>query len=296
LCLWLSPAEAAELRVRKELLIQQADRALITATGRFDHVKDTVNTLQADCDLHAPVRVHEIRVAVVAEFMNACSTALDPEQVKGFTRDADGQIEGVFRVWFEHPGKKDEILTEEEPLAPYRSSNPPHAVEIHPVVRVRVRATEYTFFDVIRAIEKDGQVYKAKGTAALRALVKRKVTVQEFDGSDGEEYVSIESGCCLPNYFRLQAVLRSTPKKTNDGHWALMDIMDGQTPVARGIRLFSIEGTKADAALKGLKMNARFSFWVITRLDLSKVLKAADEGGGEPVRLPFEFVLLAIEE
>ncbi len=30
--LWLSPAEPAELRVRKELLIKQADQALITAT------------------------------------------------------------------------------------------------------------------------------------------------------------------------------------------------------------------------------------------------------------------------
>jgi len=123
--LWLSPAEPAELRVRKELLIKQADRALITATGRFDHVKETVNSLQADCDLHAPVRVHEIKVAVVGEFMNACSTPLDPEQVKQWTKEADGQIEGVFRVWFEHPGKKDEILTEEEPLAPLQELQPP---------------------------------------------------------------------------------------------------------------------------------------------------------------------------
>ncbi len=294
--LWLAPAEPAELRVRKELLVQQADRALITATGRFDHVKEAVNSLQADCDLHAPVRVHEIKVAVVGEFMNACSTALDPAEVTQWTKEADGQIDGVFRVWFEHPGKKDDVLTEEEPVGPYRSSNPPHAVEIHPIVRIRVGGTEHKFFDAIRAIEKDGQAFKAKGTAALRTLLKRKIAIQAFDGSDGEEYISIESGCCLPNYFRLEAVLKATPKKTDDGHWAVMDILDGQTTLARGIRLFSIEGTKVDTAFKGLKKNTRFSFWAITRLDLSQVVKAADENGGEPFRLPFELVLLAIEE
>jgi len=48
--------------------------------------------------------------------------------------------------------------------------------------------------------------------------------------------------------------------------------------------------------LKGLKKSARFSFWGITRLDLSQVLKAADENGREPFRLPFEFVLLAVEK
>ncbi len=293
--LWLSPAEPAELRVRKELLVQQADRALITATGRFDHVKQAVNSLQADCDLHAPVRVHEIKVAVVGEFMNACSTNLDPEQVKQWTKEADGHIDGVFRVWFEHPGKKDDVLTEEEPLAPYKSSNPPHAVEIHPITRVVVGEKAYIFLDTIRTIEKGGQVFKAKTAKTVGWLLRRKVTVQEYDGLNGEPFISIDSGGSLPNYFRLRAALKSAPKKTEDGHWALIDVLDGRKVIHRNVRLFSIERTKADTTFRGLRKSATMTFWGITRMDLSKVLKILEEDGGDPIQIPFEFVLLAIE-
>ncbi len=289
---WQSGAGASELRLRKELVKQQANRALIATHGRFDHVKSTVNGLDADCDLHAPVRVDEIKVAVVSEFMNACSTGLKPAQAEGLTQNDAAEIVGVFRIWFEHPGKKDDVLTEEEELAPYTTSNPAHAIEIHPVVR----AGGQDFFTAIGPIEKEGKQYKAKGPTQLRMLLKRKVTIQEFDGQDGDLYVSVESGCCLANYFRLDAVLTSAPKKTEDGHLATVDIVLGQTVVTRGLRLFSIAGTAADTALKPLKKNAKLTFWGITRMDGKKVLQALEDSPGESIPIPLEFVLLAVEE
>lgn len=289
--LWFSTAEPAELRIRKELVAKQADRALITVSGQFDHVKNSVNSLEKDCDLHAPVRAKEIMVAVVGEFMNACSTGLAPGEVRELTSTADAQIEGVFRIWFEHPGKKDEVLTEEEEVPPYKNANPPHAVEIHPITRVGNRE----FYDTVRAIEKGGRQYKAKGPSQLRTLMKRKVMVQEFDGQDGEAYVSIDSGCCLANYFLLQAILRSAPDGTPDGHSGAVDVMDGQKVVAKGIRVFSIEKTAADTAFKALKKNRKFSFWGITRIDGAKLLKAIDDDGGDPISIPVEFVILAID-
>ena len=285
-------AEGSELRLRKELVKKQADRALIVTHGRFDHVKDTVNGLDADCDLHAPVRVDEIKVAVVSEFMNACSTGLKPQQVKDLTENGAAEIAGVFRIWFEHPGKKDEVLTEEEPLAPYKTSNPAHAIEIHPVVR----AGGQDFFAAIGPIEKDGKRYAAKGPKQLRTLLKRKVTIQEFDGEDGESYVSIESGCCLANYFRLEAVLTSAPKKTDDGHSAVVNIVSGETVVSSGLRIFSITGTDADTTFKALKKNAKFTFWGITRMDGKRILQALEDNPGESMPIPVEFVLLAIEK
>lgn len=289
---WASSAKAAELRIRKELVAKQTDRALITVRGRFDHVKHSVNSLEKDCDLHAPVRTKEIMVAVVGEFMNACSTDLDPEEVRGRTSSADAEIEGVFRIWFEHPGKKDEVLSEEEGVSAYTDSNPPHAVEIHPITRVGNRE----FYDTVRAIEKDGKQYKAKGPGQLRTLLKRKVTVQEYDGQDGEPYISIDSGCCLPNYFRLKAIAKSAPKPTEDGNLVVVDILEGQKVVAKGIRVFSIEKTEADTAFKKLKKNSRFSFWGITRIDGATLLEAIDEHGGNSINIPVEFVLLAIDE
>lgn len=286
------PAEGSDLRLRKALVTRQSDRALAVTHGLFDHVKDRVNYLEDDCDLHAPVRVDEIKVAVVGEFMNACSTGVKPAEVKDLTKDSPAEITGVFRIWFEHPGKKDEILTEEEPLAPYKTSNPAHAVEIHPIVR----AAGQDFFAAIGPIEYDGKLYKAKGPKQLRTLLKRRVTIQEFDGEDGELYVSIESGCCLPNYFRLDAVLASSPKKTADGYSATVDITSGGTPIAQGLRVFSIEGTNANVAFKALKKKSKLTFWGITRMDGKKILQAAEDNPGESRPIPVEFVLLAIEK
>lgn len=152
------PLEASELRLRKELIARQAQRVLIVAHGRFDHVKDSVNSLSQDCDLHAPVRVEEIKVAVVSEFMNACSTGLKPAEVKAFNDHAPVEIAGVFRIWFEHPGKKDQVLSEEDTLDEYHNSNPPHAIQIHPVVRAGGR----TFTDAIAPIEKMASSSKQK--------------------------------------------------------------------------------------------------------------------------------------
>ncbi len=286
-----SLVDAAELRLRKGLVEQRADRALITVAARFDHVKSTVNTLDKDCDLHAPIRTEEIRVAVVGEFMNACSTGLDPAEVRRWTASGEEKIEGVLRIWFEHPGDKNEVLTEEKPLAAYSSSNPPHAVEVHPITRVGDRS----FLSAIGPVQKDGQVFKAKGPQQLTSLLRRKITVQEYDGQDGEEYLSIESGCCLPNYFRLSAVFRSAPKATQDGRSAVVDLVSGQKVLAARIRMFSIDGTTANEAFGKLKTGTRFIFWGITRLDAAKLLKAAEDGTGESMPIPVEFVLLAIE-
>lgn len=289
--LLLPLANASELRIRKELLEKQADRALITVKGRFDHVKDTVNSLEKDCDLHAPIRAQKIRLAIVGEFMNACSKGIKPAEVRQLTKTTAVEIEGVFRVWFEHAGKKDEVLTEEEPLAAYTSPNPPHAVEIHPIVRVGQKK----FFHTIGPIEKEGRFYRAKTAKTLAAYLKRKITLQEFLGSDGEEYVSIESGGSLPNYFRLNAELASAPKQTADGHEALVDVLDGDQPVTRSLRVMSIAGTAADADFNGLSKGKQFTFWGISRLNLQKVLDALEESPGEPIAIPIELVILAVE-
>lgn len=130
----------------------------------------------------------------------------------------------------------------------------------------------------------------------LQTLIKRKVTIQEFDGEDGEEYVSIESGCCRANYFKLSAVLASTPKKIDDGFMAFADILSGQKVVAPGLRLFSIDGTQANTTFKTLKKNAKLSFWAITRMNGTRILQILEDNPGESTRVPVEFVLLDVQK
>ncbi len=282
--------DGAELRIRKSLLEGQKNRALISVSGKFDHVKPQVNSLAKDCDLHAPIKTADIWVAVVGEFMNACATSLDPKDVTKWTANAPAQIQGVFRIWFEHPGKSNEVMSEEEGAPVYTGSNPPHAVEIHPITKVGQKS----FLSAIKSVEKDGQFLSANGVQQAKRLKNRKVSVNEYDGKDGEEFVLISSGCCLPNYFHLRGVLKSTPENSEDGTVANINILDGNKAALKDIRLFSIEGTAAHSGLKAMKKGDKFDFWAITRLDLGQVLDAIQSNEGDDMNIPFEFVLLAI--
>jgi len=284
----IGSADGAELRIRKELLVQQSDRALITVTGRIESV-ETVREKE-DCSVQASIRVEEIRVAVVGEWINACSTKLEPTEIAALSENGAVPIEGVFRIWFERAGGKDDVLSEEHEVGPSSDSRPKHAIEIDPVVLVGQRQ----FYDTVRAMEWFD--FDVHGTPALQRLLKRKVTIEGYEADDGMPYVAIESGGSLPNHFQLKAVLKSRPTKTEDGYSASIDIMDKQKTIASGIRVFTIGGTKANDSLKSLKRNAEFSFWGITRLDGKKALKALEDDAGYHIPIPLEFVLLDIHK
>lgn len=284
----IGSAHSAQLRIRKELLVQQSDRALITVTGRVEYV-DTISE-KGDCGVQAAIRVSEIKVAVVGEWINACSTKLEPNEITALAEHGEVPIEGVFRIWFERGGSKDDVLSEEHELEPYTDANPKHAIEIDPVVLVAQRQ----FYDSVRAME--WYDFNVHGPPALQRLLKRKVTIESYEADDGTSYVSIESGGSLPNHFQLKAILRSRPTKTEDGYTAVIDIQDKQKTVVSGIRIFSIGGTKANDALKSLKKNAEFSFWGITRIDGKKALKAVEDDAGYHIPIPLEFVLLDIHK
>ncbi|WP_447978991.1 hypothetical protein [Candidatus Nitrospira bockiana] len=278
--------DAAQLRIRKDLVVQQADRSLVNATGRVERISEIAE--KGDCELVATLRVNEIKLPVVGEFINACSTRLDPHAIQAQSEHGDVPIDGVFRIWFEFPGGRDDVFSEEHQMVETTDAQGRHAVEIHPVVRLGAQA----FHDTIRAME--WVDFKAHGVPAFQRLIKRKVTIEEYTAEDGTEYVAIESKGALPNYFHLKAVLRGQAKRTPDGLWAVVDIMDKHKPLASGVRLFSIAGTKADEMLKSMKKNAEFSFWGITRFDGRKILKIVDEDSGYHIPIPLEFVLLDI--
>jgi hypothetical protein len=284
----IDSADSAQLRIRKELLIQQSDRALITVTGRIESVETVPE--KEDCSVQASIRGTEIRVAVVGEWINACSTKLELNEITALSENGPVPIEGVFRIWFERAGGKDDVLSEELERGPSSDSHPKHAIEIDPVVLVGQRQ----FYDTVRAMEWFD--FNVHGTPALHRLLKRKVTIDGYESDDGTPYVAIESGGSLPNHFQLKAVLKSKPMKTEDGYSASIDIMDKQKTIASGIRIFTIGGTKANDSLKSLKRNAEFSFWGITRLDGKKALKALEDDAGYHIPIPLEFVLLDIHK
>lgn len=284
----IDSADSAQLRIRKELLIQQSDRALITVTGRIESVETVPE--KEDCSVQASIRGTEIRVAVVGEWINACSTKLELNEITALSENGPVPIEGVFRIWFERAGGKDDVLSEELERGPSSDSHPKHAIEIDPVVLVGQRQ----FYDTVRAMEWFD--FNVHGTPALHRLLKRKVTIDGYESDDGTPYVAIESGGSLPNHFQLKAVLKSKPMKTEDGYSASIDILDKQKTIASGIRIFTIGGTKANDSLKSLKRNAEFSFWGITRLDGKKALKALEDDAGYHIPIPLEFVLLDIHK
>src|SRR3569623_1056735 len=88
---FIESVDGAQIRVRKELLVRQSDRALITVTGRVEYV-ETVSEKE-DCSVQAAIRIPEIKVAVVGEWINACSTKLEPTEIAALTENGEVPIE-----------------------------------------------------------------------------------------------------------------------------------------------------------------------------------------------------------
>jgi hypothetical protein len=229
-------------------------------------------------------------VAVVGEWINACSTKLEPTEIAALTENGEVPIEGVFRIWFEWAGGKDDVLSEENEVGPYSDSNPKHAIEIDPVVLVGQRQ----FYDTVRAMEWFD--FNVHGMPALQRLLKRKVTIDGYDADDGTSYVAIESGGSLPNHFQL----KSRPEVETDedrGRLLGRDRYHGQAEDRcawhPGVHDRRYEGQRF---AQKLEEECEFSFWGITRLDGKKALKALEDDAGYHIPIPLEFVLLDIHK
>ena len=114
------------------------------------------NSPKDDGDLHIAGRAPEVKLAMVAEIMNAASQqpAVDTvhQAEKGPQRTLP--VTGVWRLWCEHGGESEQIQGKALSPSRFTTTNPPHVFQIHPLTKVDARS----IVDSIHPVEG----YKAK--------------------------------------------------------------------------------------------------------------------------------------
>jgi hypothetical protein len=136
-----------ELRLRKTFIEQFKNRVTITGPFIVDKAHAQPNPGSKDGDLHIAGRSSAIKLASVAEIMNAAS---EPAAVDAI-HDAEGTgiavtMTGVWRIWAEHGGETSH--RQGAALEPFTTTNPDHLFEIHPVLRVGTHSTTATLLPI----------------------------------------------------------------------------------------------------------------------------------------------------
>ena len=245
-----------------------------------------------------PAEQIEIQLPVVAEMVNA---RLEPDTVATLERSSQGQkvlMTGVWRIWFEHLGKEDQI--QGNPVDVPATSNPAHLFEIHPITNFAGNDLLTSFTDI-----KGYTAYPAH--VAFPFYEKVAATIQASDGA-----ISIASGEGKYNYAEFVMELAGTAACTDSGGtkvscddgeakslFVLADVFelreDGEDPVTADARQDGIRSRHRSCNPSCRTHESR----QVTRIGhpaREPVGSDADVAGTEATRthLPYEMIIVAV--
>src|SRR5262245_3531981 len=172
-------SRAATLALNKDFVKKVKARATLPVSLHVDvHPKNPHGIKKGadDGDIHMGGRADEIRLPLVAEIMNARSETEALTLLNQTTGNQPVDAAGVWRIWFEHPGKDAQVQGKKVPVP--ESSNPDHVFELHPLTVFDGADLK----DSLRPIsegEKEFQAYPAN--TAFPKYEKLKATVKAND-------------------------------------------------------------------------------------------------------------------
>lgn len=290
---------AAELRLRESLLQQQRDRVSISITAVVDHIGTDAHELDEDCDLHVPLRTREILVPLLGELKNACSRPAGVSRTHWRDRIYDEThgravpVDGVFRMWLEHPPTGTTVQTEAARVPWYPHSNPDHQVELHPITRIG----SLDFLPHFKLIENEGEVFDGFSATNLPTVLGKKINIRRMT-IDGEPYIRVNGTKTGFNHWRLRARVVTASETLPDGIRIRLDILSATgnqvVPGALGIPAVALAGTVAHTEAQSLNPGIIIRFQALIRMNVGAVLDAVTTTAQE-IGLPVEFVLLDVE-
>ena len=296
----LLPVDAlgAELWLRESLLQAYRGKILVTVQATIDQLGKKAHPLAEDCDLHVPLRSDAIRLPLLGELKNACSMRPANSTDRYWSQRIEAEVgaeplevQGVFRIWPEHPPEEGERQCECDPLPDYPHSNPDHMVELHPVTRIG----PLDFSEHVREIRKGNQRYRGSQTSRLKAALGGKTITIEREEENGERYIVIQGPKTGYNHWTLNAIVRSPPRPVADGHSFSVDVVYRRRIVKADLPVVTVRGTKADRWVKDQHpaVGQEVTLFGIVRLEVDAILDAV---GDEPkvISMPYELVILDI--
>jgi hypothetical protein len=301
-------AEAGQLELSKQWIKQNMNHATTgKITFRIKEAKKSVNPINsgaADGDLHIAGSSAQVGLPMVAEIINGKKS---PAAVKFAQSNAgkDVTLEGVWRLWFEHPptGKKQKQFANNPLTGP--ATNPDHMFEVHPISLIDVNDLAANLVRV------DG--YEAKpndatfGNYESRMIDSWKVTADS---------VIIESKKAGYNYADFVIRLSESPKEiTNDParlepgrYMAQAEVLDldctvimdskKKQPVVSGPRRMVFVEDDAKAVIGSAKPGSTFRVMGIPRINLERLafyLNHPDQLDKKRPLLPYEMIVISAE-
>ena|SRR3989442_1622224 len=283
------------LALNKTFINKIKNKATLTTNLNVDaHPNDphAIKRSGADGDIHMAGRDSVFKLPLVAEILNARIEPLAMQKLKLTSPDDAVSVTGVWRIWFEHPAKMDQIQGQPVPPTP-GDSNPDHVCEIHPI-------TKFSGVDVLNSFveikNKNGKAYEAyTASEAFPYYDSIDATVQASDTA-----IMITSVKSKFNYTEFVIELAGKPKDVGDAFLVLARVFDKDNvddPVAADVRrMVFVKGTPPADKLLSLANGEQLHVLGIPRVNLNEVFAIASKNGKDEVdiKLPYEMIIAAI--
>jgi hypothetical protein len=282
------PAQAAEVLLKRKFVEVNRNRATLRVGFILDHAKSSPNAIAddgKDGDLHMAGRASKVGLPMVAELVNA---RMEPQALQYIKQQAgqtaEGPLEGVWRLWFEHPSAG---LQVQQPTVPKPSStNPDHVFEIHPITRIGT-------FNVLGSLQPIPGFTAYDAEKAFEHYEDLKVTVQRIKGG-----VVLKSPKAKFNYAQFTVRFKGKPKKYDDCRIVLADVLDneGHSIVAGPRRMVFVDGANYAIDWTTAKAGDEHRLLGIPRVNLAEVyalLQTLKIGEAKPLAAPYEMIVVA---
>jgi hypothetical protein len=288
-----TPKQGSGIRIvlDRAFINKYADR-LTMQSDFVVHQAGKVHKAKDDGELHIAGVATEARLPTVAELMNP--ERLDVDRFNELERkDAADErtinLEGVWRIWCEHAGTRDQFQGAELPER-FPNSNPDHVFEIHPVTKIGDRCLLHT----LRPIE--GFTPKE----AERAILAYE-NVPFHIRSDGT-HVTLDTKGVGFNFVELivDPDEERNPVVVEDGRFVLCQLRDTDGElIARRRRVGFVKGTDAEEKARTIG-EGRLRVVCIPRINLRLVRwrldNADDPRFDHPLDwdLPYELIVVGL--
>jgi hypothetical protein len=205
-------------------------------------------------------------------------------------------VTGVWRLWFEHPGK---VQAMGASFPAPKGTNPAHLFEIHPVTKFNGEDTLASLVEI--KDYKKGSTGEPKSYSAYPG----STTVPEYECMPStilgkNNGITIDSRKAEYNYTDLVIELTGKPKKLGDCFIALANIYDSEemehllTPKPR--RMIFVKDSPPAAKIGEYAKGTVLRVLGIPRISLAEVYKIAKKSPGEieSYFLPYEIIVAAV--
>jgi len=264
------------------------------------HGHSAVHSLNSDCEMHFGAESANYKgdpPGLVLEPMNLCVEPFfgqDEESDADWTDFGDEavdktvQAEGVPRIWPEHIGGQ----------AP-TPSNPHHAIELHPLIRLTVDGQARDFSSFIS--DAPGYTGGLQPASALRILAKTKVSVAQSDDGMVKVTFNYSGPGHIGNFTLLHVKIINSSVTSADGGHRMNGSVKGSNGAAITVRLVSVAGSHFDDSLADLLQSngtsAELDALALLALSPEALYKSAklSHGNSVPVSHPIQLIIYGEE-